>query len=269
MYLPAAIRYLIIALAGLALLAACRREPPRRRHTAAAAGAHHPVRPPDPKSDGSYEAFLDSILSREDIGYADSAVEAEEVWLWSEQDGPYPKSPKTFRFGDREFPMRRMEVVNEDGDRLMHIRYDVDTAYRFRFRDRDYGWAIAHYYGCNGTGCMERYYLLADFSRGRLHVFRTMAVPDYHDYFGDLNGDDQLDVLIPDYFFTEHSGLPYSDTTELISFTPYTLNTKGRFETIRNDKKDCLVIGQFDGGNFAPARFRLIGSTCMMHGLPY
>jgi hypothetical protein len=109
---------------------------------------------------------------------------------------------------------------------------------------------------------LEEYYLLGDFRNKRLHVFVTMAVPDYSNYFGDLDGDDQLDVLLPSYAQTASSQLPYSDAKEVLLLTPYSLNKKGHFVKRMGNKSNCAITGQFDHGNFDPTNFHIIRTTC-------
>ena len=210
------------------------------------------------QSDGSYERFMDSFLSKKDIVFSKTIVEAGEVWLWSDKWGSYPKKPKTFQVGHTNFLMREMEIVNED-DRLYDVRYRVDTAMDFSFRGKKYCYIEAHYYDCNGTGCMESYHLVCDYQFHRLHVFETFGVPYLATpYIGDFNNDGQLDFMAPECYCMSPS--PYCDTTETIALIPYTLNRSGHFVQMKNDyKRDRFLVGQFDSGVFAPNHFRVIG----------
>lgn len=153
-----------------------------------------------------------------------------------------------------------MQSVNEDGDRLYKIAYDTDTAFTFRFKGHKYGWAVATYHMCNGTGCLEDFYFLADFERRRLYAFVTMAVPLYHNYFGDVNHDGQLDVLIPDYFYYEGSQLPRSDTIEYLALTPYTWDKAGSMQAIREGGRDCQYVLRFKASEYEAHDLLVLGS---------
>ncbi len=216
------------------------------------------LRPHDPQSDGSYERFMDSLLSKKDIVFSSKKIEAGDVWLWSKMWGAHPKEPYTFQVGNRYFLKSKMEVVNDD-NRLNDIYYEVDTAIEFSLRDKKYAYVSASYRDCNGTGCMEEFYFIADYQLHRLHVFEMNAVPGIPtQYFGDFNHDGQLDFLVPECECMSMS--PYCDTTETVALIPYTLNKNGHFVQMKNDyKKDKFMIGQFDSGVFAPCHFRIIG----------
>jgi len=258
-YSPMSLRHFFI-FGMIFLLAACQpgnqpiQKEPKGRNTT-----------PSTESDGTYELFMDSLLHGEGILYADSGIEAGEVWEWSDEKGSYPKEPAIFHFGKSFFRMDRMRVVNEKGDRPFNISYSADTAFVFTFRNKKYGWAEAGYRDCNGSGCLERFYFLGDFEQAQLHLFVTMAVPQGPRYFGDFNGDDQLDFLIPEYLDNDQSKLPYSDTTEYLTLTAYTLDKQGGIKSIRRSGKECTLTGRFDGGNFAPQNFRIIGTTYRSH----
>lgn len=210
----------------------------------------------------SYTRFLDSLIVRDSIRYDPPLESFGQVIHWSDEWGSAPADPPRYAFGARSFGLSAagMQVVNEAGDRLHQIRYDTDTAFTFRFRGRSYGWASTYYFNCNGTGCLERYYLLADFGRNRLHAFVTMAVPSYQDYFGDLNHDGQLDVLIPDYLAYPGSRLPYSDTTEFLTLTAYTLDPSGTVVPIRESGRDCHYMISVRIEDLDARELRILGS---------
>ncbi len=209
-----------------------------------------------------YETFYRGLIDQRDIVYDPPLESYGQCGGWSEDEGFYLEDPPCFSFGRRDFPMTpaRMQVVNEDGDRLYGIHYDTDTAFTFRFNGRKYGWARCWFHMCNGTGCLESFYFLADFQRGRLYALALSAVPGPTDYFGDVNRDGALDLLIPDFMYHVGGQLPRSDTTEYLTLTPYTFGKSGRMEAIREDGRDCQQVISVRMRDFDAYDFRSICS---------
>ncbi|HXS37916.1 MAG TPA: hypothetical protein VN721_14525, partial [Flavipsychrobacter sp.] len=142
------------------------------------------------------------------------------------------------------------------------VRIYIDTAILFTFHGRRYSYIDASMYNCNGSGCLETYHFIADFTTKKLYQFVMFAEPSLATpYFGDVNNDGQLDFVVPEYVSVGVSGLPYSDTTEEMELKPYTLNKSRRFVPITDEnKQEYFLIGQFDGGNFTPRDFRIIAA---------
>jgi hypothetical protein len=93
-----------------------------------------PTHTEGPGGDGSYEHFMDSIIVRKDIVYDTTSIEAGEVWLWDEQEGAYPKEPKTFHFGSTYFDMTtHMDVVNEEGVVVGKLESFSDNGMQYLF----------------------------------------------------------------------------------------------------------------------------------------
>jgi hypothetical protein len=223
------------------------------------AGQSPTARVKEPESDGSYEHFMDSLISRKDVIFSKKTIDAREDYYFDKVWGPKQRMPPAILIDGVRFLRGTTQIVNEKGNRLKEVTIDVDTAMLFTYHGKKYGYLRASYHNCNGTGCMESYHYIADFKTRKLYVFDMDAVPYIGTpYFGDVNKDGQLDFVVPHYVSVA-GYLPYSDTTEEIELIPYTLNKSGRFETLKGyDKTDNFLIGKFDGGNFAPRNFTII-----------
>lgn len=220
--------------------------------------------PANPAGDGSYEAFLDAVLDRREVLFADTAVSAGPVSGWSEDAGFYISEPQVLFIDGLEVAASKLDVVHGP-DRYM--RYDAvyseDTTWLFRFRGRRYAWMKASYRMCNGSGCLQAFYFLADFSRRTIHAFETFAAPQYDVLLGDMNGDGRLDFLIPGHTNWQ------TDSTQDLSLYAYTLDDRGRVRPLRNRRgRRGEVRARFDGGLYAPRRFQVLDSDFLARETP-
>lgn len=197
---------------------------------------------PSPADDSSLFNFTTTIVSQRDMKYVGSMDDG--YWSgWSDD------------FVIANHRVKRNSLLTYDSmdtERLLEIPYDLNQGKIYDFKGRRYAFIWANYHMCNGTGCMECFYFVYDYSRKKLHCFSVFGAPEYA-AFGDIDHDERPDVLV-----ASCSGHVYDDSTKLITFEPYRMNEKGRYEKMKCEKDDCYIVGRFDNGIFAPMKFAVI-----------
>lgn len=213
-------------------------------------------------ADGSYDNVMNRLISRHDVRFSPDPVEAGTGYDYPGEGGYQPTRTRYFFFGKARFSMKEIDVIGEaDSMRYQQLRFETDTAALFTYKGKTYGWAKAFMYGCNGKGCEEEFHFIADLEKGRLHAFNLRSMPQHQWYFGDLDGDEDLDVLLPRRMGNDRTGIRSSDDT--LTVAVYAFQTKGKYliPLTDSDEEHCFWILQFDNGYDAPRNCRILGST--------
>lgn len=86
------------------------------------------IRPHEPQSDGSYERFMDSLLSKKDFIFSKEPVEGGVVCYYFKQWRPYQKKPKMFHAVFFRPPISTSLPISGTGD-----YYTVSSAFAVSF----------------------------------------------------------------------------------------------------------------------------------------
>lgn len=219
-------------------------------------------KPQELPADDSYEQVLNRLISRKEVHFSSAPVEAGTGYDYPGEDGYQPSRTRYFFFGKTRFPMKQIDVIGEaDSLRYQQLRFETDTAALFAYKGKSYGWAKAYMYGCNGTGCEEEFHFIADMQNGRLHAFSLRSVPSYRWYFGDLDGDDEPDVILPRRISNRRMGSDASGDTVMLVLYAYQLKGKNLIPLTDHDKEPCFWILRFDNGYYAPRNCSVIATT--------
>jgi len=213
-------------------------------------------------ADGSYNRVMDRMISLHDVQFSPEPVEAGTGYDYPGEGGYQPARTRYFFFGKKRFALNQVDVIGgPDSLRYQQLRFETDTAALFTYKGKPYGWAKAFMYGCNGKGCEEEFHFIADFEKGRLHAFNLRSMPRHQWYFGDLDGDEDLDVLLPRRMSNRRTGIRSSEDT--VTLAVYAFQTKGKYliPLTDGDGEHCFWILQFDNSYYAPRNCRILGST--------